>query len=425
MVVRRRTYLSITASAVAGVAGCIASRSTSSDHTSSDESASASDDTRASLPDEEGGSPSDDTAVDQPDDAGTHDDFENLETWDITGGTLTADPNRSVVGSQSAGVEVPASRGPTRLAKTFAEPRDLADVVPGVAVAADDVVVPWVRLVDAEGNSIGYRRSIGVDLPLMRYNFGIEALDTAFDATSVCEVHIQLWTAEGETRTVWFDDFHVTPRPETGAVMIQFDDGSATDYTEALPILEDYGYPAATFVNSESIDSGEQWLTTDQLYELDDAGWCIGNHTRSHGRLPELNIAEQAAEIREGKQWLVERGFEDGAEYFAYPYGRYDATTLELVDEHHAIGFAGGRPVQGYTTNTRLASRISEPSIDRLETVLERTAEQRGITTVLYHQLEGEDLAAFERLVEMLHEYESRGELEVILPTDLEERFLF
>lgn len=406
---RRRTCLAMAASASVCFGGCVAWRPFSSERVSDNNSEST----------------TDGPSRGQPNEAGTHDDFEDLEAWDVTGGTLEADPDRAVVGSQSARLEIPVTRGATRLAKKFAEPRDVTDIVPGVAVASDERVSPWVRLVDTDGNLIDYRRAVGGELPLMRYNFGIEAVDTGFDAASVREIHLQIWTAEGDSLTVWFDDLYFTPRPETGKVMIQFDDGSATDYTEALPTLEEYGYPAVSFVNPTSIDSGNHRLTTDQLHELHDAGWCIGNHTRSHARLTELSAAEQEAEIREGKEWLVERGFEDGADYFAYPFGRYDETTLELVDDYHAIGFAGGRPVQGYTTNTRLASRIGEPSVDRIRTELERTAELRGITSVLYHQLEGDDLEAFETLVEIIHDYESKGELEVILPGDLEERFLF
>lgn len=420
---RRRTYLAMTSSAAVCFAGCTASSPTHSDGSGGDGSESTTADERPSPPADEETSPTDEPSREHPD-AGTVDDFEDLEAWEVRGGTLEADPNRAVVGSQSARLEVPASRETTRLAKTFAEPRDVTDVVPGVAVASDEFVVPWVRLVDTDGNVIDYRRGVRGELPLLRYNFGVESIDAGFDAASVREVRVRVWTDEGNERTVWFDDLHVTPRPETGQVMIQFDDGSATDYTEALPILEEYDYPAATFVNPADIDGSDRGLTTDQLHELDDADWCIGNHTRSHARLTDLGADEQETEIREGKEWLVERGFE-GADYFAYPFGEYDATTLELVADYHAIGFAAGRPVQGYTTNARLASRIGEPSADRVRTVLERTAELRGITSILYHDLEGDDLEAFETLVETLHDYESTGKLEVILPSDLEERFLF
>ncbi|WP_436345729.1 polysaccharide deacetylase family protein [Natronorubrum sp. FCH18a] len=411
---KRRTYLAVAASASVGLAGCTDARFLGS------ESENGNDESPSSTGNGNGSN-------DYPDAAGTDDDFEDLDAWDVTGGTLTADTNRALVGSQSARLEVTA--GSARLAKTFSESRELTDVVPGVALATDGMVVPWLRLVDSNRNTIVYRRAVTGDLPIMRYNFGVTSVDDAFDAANVDEVHLQVAVGEGQERTVWFDDFHFTPRPENGKVMIQFDDAHVTDYTEALPILEEYGYPAVTFVNADYVDGGnvggDPRLTTDQLHELDDAGWCIANHAVSHPRFPELSAAEQEAEIREGKQWLVDRGFAEGAEYFAYPFGQYDETTIELVDEYHSIGFAGGQPVQGYTTNTKLTSRIGEPGIERIETELERTAEMSGITKMFYHRLEGEDLEAFETLVETIHEYESKGKLDVILPQDLEENYLF
>ena len=410
----RRTYLAAAASVSAlSLAGC-------SDSSAFDDGTENGEGPTATTPS--------DASSERPDAAGTEDDFTDLDAWEVTGGTLTGDPDRALVGSQSARLDVPASARSSRLTRRFAEPRDFADAAPGVAVATDDLLVPWLRLVDDDGDVIEYRRGIVGDLPLMRYNFGVTEADPAFDAAAVREVHLQVWTGEGTSQTVWFDDLHLTPRPERGQVMIQFDDAHVTDYTRALPILEEHGYPAVTFVNADYVDSGELGgdprLTTDQLRELRDAGWCVANHTRSHPHLPDLDAAEQEAQIRAGKEWLVEQGFEDGAEYFAYPFGEYDATTVELVDEYHAIGFAGGPPAGGYTTNTALATRIGDPDPDDVRTALERTADHRGITGIFYHRLEDEYLESFETMVETLSEYESRGDLEVILPWDLEERFL-
>ncbi|MXV64521.1 polysaccharide deacetylase family protein [Natronorubrum sp. JWXQ-INN-674] len=421
---KRRTYLTLAAASSLSLAGCTDAQQTSSGKQNGDDDSSTS--SNGETPTE--------TPSDLPDIAGTDDDFEDLDAWEVAGGSLSADSTRSVVGSQSARLEVGKSDQNARLTKRFSEPRDLTDVVPGVALAADDTTVPWLRLVDVDGDSVEYRRGIAPDMPLMRYNFGVDTVAKGFDAAAVSEVHLQLWTAEGDRRTVWFDDFHFTPRPDTGKVMLQFDDNHVTDYTKALPILEEYGYPAVTFVNPGRVEAemdgvtdpgGYPRVTLDQLHELRDAGWTVSNHCYNHPHLSQLDANAQEAEIVRGKEWLESNGFEDGARYFAYPHGDYDETTLELVEKHHDIGFGGGLPVQGYTTNTRLTSRIGEPSAERVETELERTAEMRGITKIFYHRLEGADLEAFETLVETLHEYESRGEIDVILPRDLEREFLF
>ncbi|ELY52963.1 polysaccharide deacetylase family protein [Natronolimnohabitans innermongolicus] len=413
---KRRAYLTLAASTSLCLAGCAELRSGDSNGDNGDDDGAP------------GSTSSSDSAGDHPDIAGTDDDFEDLDVWNVSGGDLSADPDRSVVGSQSARLEIPSGEGSAVLTKAFDEPRDLSAVAPGVAAASDELIVPWIRLLDVDGNSIAYRRGISGDLPLMRYNFGVDSTSSAFDVGAVTDVQLQVWTAENESRTVWFDDFHFTPRPETGKVMIQFDDTHVTDYTKALPILEEYGYPAVTFINSDYVGrdaGGVPRMSTEQLHELHDAGWCIANHTDTHPHLSQLSREEQEAEILDGKEWLIDQGFEEDAEYFAYPFGDYNATTIELVEKHHTLGFAGGRPVQGYTTNTELVSRIGEPDVERVERELERTVEMGGITKMFYHRLEDEHLEAFETLVETVHKYESQGDLEVILPQDLEERYLF
>ncbi|SER17272.1 polysaccharide deacetylase family protein [Natrinema salaciae] len=419
----RRRYLAVASSLC--LAGCSASRNADSPAGSDSNSTGNS----ASPP---VGEPDDPTPTDEPSPLRTLDDFESLDSWESFSGTLSADANRAVVGTQSAKLEVPAGERTGGITTTFAEPRDFSDVVPGLAVATDELVVPWLRLVDDDGNEIDYRRAVKGGLPFERYNFGVDAIEPKFDSGAVREVHILVWSGE-EARTVWLDDLHLVPRPETGKVMFQFDDAHVTDYTTALPLLEEYDYPAVTFVNPGRIEAqtrgaddpgGFPRLTVEQVHELHDAGWVVGNHCHSHPRLPELDAAGQEREISEGKAWLEAEGFDEGARYFAYPFGEYDERTLELVDEYHDLAFAGGRPVQGYAVNPRQTSRIGEPSAEQVQTAIERTAAMRGITSLFFHQLEGEFLTAFEAALETVRTHEAAGDLDVILPGDLENEYL-
>jgi len=363
----------------------------------------------------------------------TLEDFEELSAWEVEGGTVSADTDRSVVGSQSARFETDRQGQTSHLAYSFDSPIDFSEVVPGVAMCASEGTIanPWLRLTDVDGNRFDFRRSIQGGLPLMRLNFGVDDFDPAFDMTAVTRAALVVWTAEDDKQTVWFDDLHTVPRPATGKVMIQFDDAHSTDYTEALPTLAEHDYPAVTFINPHYVEGaadneergGFSRVTVDQTHELHDAGWTIANHTWSHADLADLSRAEQDEEIRRGKEWLMDQGFETGAQYFAYPFGSYTETTLELAADSHKINYAGGYPVQGYTVNDRLASRISEPSEERARRVLERTAEKRGITSIFYHRLEGQLLEDFKAMVAILHDLESAGDLEVVLPSDIEREF--
>lgn len=418
----RRTLLAT--SAGIAIAGCLSSRQRPSDSSGDDDTDDAGTDPTNGTGDDTG----DGTGSESGGEYGTIDDFESLDEWSIRGGSLSPDEERVYVGSQSARVEAPLEEESTVIERHFDEPLDVTNAAPGVAVTADDIVVPWVRLIDADGNRVDYRRGIKGGQPFMRYNVGIDNVHGSFDPTNVTLVQLQLWTGDQE-RTAWFDDLFLVPRPETGKVMIQFDDAHETDYTEALPLLEAHDIPAVTFVNPNYIDRGEvagdSRLSVEQTHELHEAGWTIANHTYSHPRLPELDPEEQEAEIRDGKQWLLDHGFETGARYFAYPFGEHDETTLELVDEYHEIGWAGGRPAQGYVANPLLASRIGEPSADRAKEALQWTAEFNGITGLFYHRLEGEMLADFAEMVEMVAALAEAGHIEVILPQDVEDQYVF
>ncbi|MCU4742966.1 polysaccharide deacetylase family protein [Natronoglomus mannanivorans] len=427
---KRRAYLAMAASV--GLAGCTAALETNEpdvDTTSENQTAEVQSTGRSTS--EESGEPESSDEPEEPDDpadtdhpeiAGTFDDFEDLSRWTALEGSLSP-ADDAFLGAQSALLESDEASNRVTISREFDSPLDLSEVVPGLAVTAEEMVTPTIRLFDAAGNRIDYRRAITGGLPFVRYNFGVRDVDGDPDLSAITELQVIQWTGE-ETVRFRCDDLHFVPRPETGKVMIQFDDGFETDYTEGFPILEQYEYPAVTFVNPSRIGNDNR-LDVKQAEALSDAGWAIGNHCNTHPHLSELKPAKQDAEIREGKEWLVDHGFEDGARYFAYPFGDFDATTIDLVAKHHDLGFAGGLPAQGYATNPQLCSRIGDPDAERACRALDLAAEMRGITTLFYHELEGQLLEDFETTIDHLHDLESAGELEVILPSDLEERFLF
>ena len=366
---------------------------------------------------------------DLPELAGTFDDFEDLSRWQILEGEVSADTDRSAVGTQSAVTTLSGTGEALSLSLSPDDPIDVTSVVPGLAVEGSRTTIPWIRLVDDSGSVATYRRAIAGGIPIQRVNFGVDTTEEAFDETTVSEIRVQI--LGGDTPlTAWMDDLHFVPRPATGKVMIQFDDCHETDYTKALPRLEDHDIPAATFVNPEYIErgtvAGDSRLSVEQCEALDAAGWTVANHTWSHERLPDLDRSGQREEILEGKHWLEDHGFEEGARYFAYPFGDHDATSVELVADHQDLSFHGGYPASGHTANTELAPRIGEPSSEEITDILDTTAEHGGITSIFYHRLEDEEqLADFTAMLDHLVPMLDNGDLEIVLPQDIEDRYLF
>jgi PKD repeat protein len=136
--------------------------------------------------------------------------------------------------------------------------------------------------------------------------------------------------------------------PNTAAeIIINFDDGLASVYTTAFPIMQQYGIKGTVYVITEMVGSSG-YLTQAQLTALHNAGWTIANHSYRHWWMPELTTAQITTEIQTAITWLNNNGFSDGAYHFAYPYGEYDSRVLQIESQ---LGIKTGRTIESGTIN--------------------------------------------------------------------------
>ena len=135
-----------------------------------------------------------------------------------------------------------------------------------------------------------------------------------------------------------------TPLPPK-PVIITFDDGYRDNYTNAFPILKEFGYPATFFVVTDFVDEGRpEYMTWDQLREMHNAGMEIGSHSRDHPDLRGKSGEYLIWQILGSSQTIeAELGFRP--EVFSYPSGRYDEHTIDVVRSAHywaAVTTGGG-----------------------------------------------------------------------------------
>jgi len=97
------------------------------------------------------------------------------------------------------------------------------------------------------------------------------------------------------------------PRPAR-PVVLTFDDGYASNYTLALPVLRAQGQKATVFVAPEpdsytrqQVAGVDAFLTQEQMREMDRDGVTIESHTLTHCVLSELNDREATFELTESK----------------------------------------------------------------------------------------------------------------------------
>jgi peptidoglycan/xylan/chitin deacetylase (PgdA/CDA1 family) len=125
------------------------------------------------------------------------------------------------------------------------------------------------------------------------------------------------------------------------SVAITFDDGYASVLTEALPVLEQRGWPFTVFVNTQAIDEGfGGYLGWEQLRTLAEHGGSIGNHSVTHSHLVRRLSSESAGdwrrriedEIGTAAERLTAEVGAAAIPAFAYPYGEYTAEIKVIVE---------------------------------------------------------------------------------------------
>ena len=103
------------------------------------------------------------------------------------------------------------------------------------------------------------------------------------------------------------DDFLAWKRGEKNipdpSFMITMDDGWRSVYTDAYPILKEFGFPFTIFLYTNYVAAGSRSLTIEMIKEMMANGATIGCHSRSHPYPPAVRAA-------------VAKGPEAAAEFF-------------------------------------------------------------------------------------------------------------
>ncbi|MBZ0299518.1 MAG: polysaccharide deacetylase family protein [Anaerolineae bacterium] len=131
------------------------------------------------------------------------------------------------------------------------------------------------------------------------------------------------------------------PLPEK-AVVITFDDGYASVFSDAWPRLQAYGFTATVFLISDYCGRDNQWpgqpasvptcplMTWEQAAEMGAAGCEMGAHTRTHRALPTLPAAQAEDEIAVSQQ-VIQQETGQSVDIFAQPYGATNVSVDALV----------------------------------------------------------------------------------------------
>lgn len=229
-------------------------------------------------------------------------------------------------------------------------------------------------------------------LAIHKDEWGTDGTNESFE-NRITKCRIAVYAVSGEQAQVTFDDLraNVVKSPK---LVICFDDGNSTDYTQAYSYMAPKGLKGTIYA-IKSLIGRTGYNTTAQLTEMYNAGWAIGNHTNTHPDLTTLTQAEIESEITICRDWLLSLGFMRSYRHLSYPIGKRNATVDAAMA---ATGMLTGRlannkypvtiPINSFYTDINCVNVSATATLNSVKTVVD-TIKNKGTTAfILFHKLE-------------------------------------
>ncbi|MDD4797611.1 MAG: polysaccharide deacetylase family protein [Eubacteriales bacterium] len=113
-------------------------------------------------------------------------------------------------------------------------------------------------------------------------------------------------------------------------VVFMFDDGWASVYTDAYPLLARYGY-SASIAAIPGMAREREYLSYAQLARMYMDGWDILNHSYSHKDGMYARCDELLSEYMSAREWLDRRFFRRGGNSVIMPFGDCNPYIIPLL----------------------------------------------------------------------------------------------
>ena len=138
-------------------------------------------------------------------------------------------------------------------------------------------------------------------------------------------------------------------------IVITIDDAFNSFMDNGFPILQEFGFKATLFVNTETVGSND-YLNWTELHSLIENGIEIGNHTHSHDYFLNMEVTLRhdafIRDVNTAQNIIIEK-LEITPEVFAYPFGEYD---IQMKNNIKKMGFIGAA-----AQNSGVMSGYSDP----------------------------------------------------------------
>jgi peptidoglycan/xylan/chitin deacetylase (PgdA/CDA1 family) len=152
--------------------------------------------------------------------------------------------------------------------------------------------------------------------------------------------------AQAGFHAVTMDQMHAnwtrgTPLPAGKPIVVSFDNGYQSQYTQALPVLRGLGWVGVENIQLTGLPPSQGGLSEAQVTGLVSAGWELDTQGVSHAELTALSPAELHEQVAVART-EVQRRYHVPVNWFCYPSGHYNAAVLAQVK---AAGYTGSTTV--------------------------------------------------------------------------------
>jgi len=132
-----------------------------------------------------------------------------------------------------------------------------------------------------------------------------------------------------------------TALPAGKPIVVSFDNGYESQYTNALPVLRRLGWAGDENLQLTGLPPSQGGLSEAQVKGLIAAGWELDTQGFSHADLITLDSTQLAYQVSTART-VIQHRYGVLANWFCYPSGHYDATVVAAVQ---AAGFTGSTTV--------------------------------------------------------------------------------
>jgi peptidoglycan/xylan/chitin deacetylase (PgdA/CDA1 family) len=124
-------------------------------------------------------------------------------------------------------------------------------------------------------------------------------------------------------------------------IVVSFDNGYHSQYSQALPVLRRLGWVGDENIQLTGLPPSQGGLSQEEVHGLVSAGWELDTQGFSHADLITLDAQSLHYQVAVARR-VVQQRYGVPVNWFCYPSGHYDATVIAAV---RAAGYSGSTTV--------------------------------------------------------------------------------